>query len=73
MDYSLVIGLLVVWVIVQIIFVIACVFLVRRYKRYYDYHNSRQSMEELHKNFNIGFSNLDNRRVHWADDSAHFT
>lgn len=71
MDYSLVIGLIVTWVIVQIIFVVSCIVLVRRYKRHYKYQNSRQSMEELHKNFGIGFSNLENRRVHWADDGEH--
>nr|CAI5868275.1 unnamed protein product [Callosobruchus analis] len=69
LDYSLVVGLIVTWIIVQIIFLVGCVLLVRRYKRYYQEETMRQSMEELHKNFGIGFSNVENRRgVHWADN-----
>ncbi|XP_030768122.1 uncharacterized protein LOC115891723 [Sitophilus oryzae] len=68
MDYSLVIGLIITWIIVQLIFIICCIVLVRRYKKYYEEQYTRASMEELHKNFGIGFSNLENRRVHWADN-----
>ncbi|KAJ8986008.1 hypothetical protein NQ317_013892 [Molorchus minor] len=68
MDYSLVIGLIITWMLVQIIFIVGCVVLIRRYKRYYKNECTRQSLEELHKNFGIGFSNLENRRVHWADN-----
>ncbi|CAH1998224.1 unnamed protein product [Acanthoscelides obtectus] len=69
LDYSLVVGLITTWIIVQIIFLVGCVLLVRRYKRYYQEESMRQSMEELHKNFGIGFSNVENRRgVHWADN-----
>ncbi|CAG9863954.1 unnamed protein product [Phyllotreta striolata] len=68
LDYSLVIALIVLWVLVQIFFVIGSIVLVKRYKRYYQHECTRQSMEELHKNFGIGFSNLENRRVHWADN-----
>ncbi|CAH0556103.1 unnamed protein product [Brassicogethes aeneus] len=68
LDYSLVIGLIVTWVIVQILFVTCCIILVRKYKRHYEHECTRQSLEELHKNFGIGFSNLENRRVHWADN-----
>ncbi|KAJ8940681.1 hypothetical protein NQ318_017731 [Aromia moschata] len=68
LDYSLVIGLVVTWVLFQVAFIIGCMILVRRYKRYYQRECTRQSLEELHKNFGIGFSNLENRRVHWADN-----
>ncbi|CAH1101390.1 unnamed protein product [Psylliodes chrysocephalus] len=68
LDYSLVIALIILWILVQIFFVIGSIVLVRRYKRYYQHECTRQSMEELHKNFGIGFSNLENRRVHWADN-----
>lgn len=68
MDYSLVIGLIVTWIIVQLIFVIACIALVKRYKKYYEQEYRRASMEDLHKNFGLGFSNLENRRVRWADN-----
>ncbi|KAJ8964562.1 hypothetical protein NQ314_004866, partial [Rhamnusium bicolor] len=68
MDYSLVIGLIVTWILIQIFFVIGCIILVKRYKRYYQHQCTRQSLEELHRNFDIGFSNLENRRVHWADN-----
>ncbi|XP_019870370.2 uncharacterized protein LOC109598907 [Aethina tumida] len=67
LDFSLVIGLIITWIIVQIIFVTCCIILVRRYKRYYEHECTTQSLEELHKNFGIGFSNLENKRVHWAD------
>ncbi|KAJ8918619.1 hypothetical protein NQ315_013125 [Exocentrus adspersus] len=68
LDYSLVIGLIITWVVIQICFVVGCVMLVKRYKRYYERECTKQSLEELHKNFGIGFSNLENRRVHWADN-----
>ncbi|XP_076265631.1 uncharacterized protein LOC143199593 isoform X2 [Rhynchophorus ferrugineus] len=68
LDYSLVLGLIITWIIVQLIFIICCIILVRRYKKYYEEEYTRASMEELHKNFGIGFSNLENRRVHWADN-----
>ncbi|KAH1009360.1 hypothetical protein HUJ04_001723 [Dendroctonus ponderosae] len=68
MDYSLVIGLIVTWVLVQLIFIIACICLVRRYKKHYQEEFSRASMEDLNKNFGLGFSNLENRRVRWADN-----
>nr|XP_023023455.1 uncharacterized protein LOC111511655 [Leptinotarsa decemlineata] len=67
MDYSLVIGLIILWLLIQVFFIIGCIVLVKRYKRYYQHECTRQSLEELHKNFGIGFSNLENRRVHWAD------
>ncbi|XP_072388554.1 uncharacterized protein [Diabrotica undecimpunctata] len=67
LDYSLVIALIILWIIIQIFFVIGSIVLVRRYKRYYQHECTRQSMEELHKNFGFGSSNLENRRVHWAD------
>ncbi|XP_018568648.1 uncharacterized protein LOC108908940 isoform X2 [Anoplophora glabripennis] len=68
LDYSLVIGLIVTWILIQICFVLGCIMLVKRYKRYYQHECTKQSLEELHKNFGIGFSNLENRRVHWADN-----
>ncbi|XP_066149792.1 uncharacterized protein [Euwallacea fornicatus] len=68
MDFSLVIGLIVTWIIVQLIFIIACLSLIRRYKNHYKEEYSRASLEELHKNFGLGFSNLENRRVRWADN-----
>ncbi|CAH1118952.1 unnamed protein product [Phaedon cochleariae] len=68
LDYSLVIGLIVLWMLIQVFFIVGCIVLVRRYKRYYQHECTRQSLEELHKNFGIGFSNLENRRVRWADD-----
>lgn len=54
--------------LIQIFFVAGCIILVRRYKRYYQHECMRQSLEELHKNFGIGFSNLESRRVHWANE-----
>ncbi|XP_057669969.1 uncharacterized protein LOC130902128 [Diorhabda carinulata] len=68
LDYSLVIALIILWILVQLFFIIGCIVLVRRYKRYYQHECTRQSLEELHKNFGLGTSNLDNRRVHWADN-----
>lgn len=68
MDYSLVLGLIVTWIIIQLIFIICSIALVKRYKRYYEEQYTKTSMEELHKNFGIGFSNLENRRVRWADN-----
>lgn len=70
MDFSLVIALIVTWILVQLIFIIACIVLVRKYKEHYKEEFNRASMEDLHKNFGLGFSNLENRRVRWADDRA---
>lgn len=67
LDYSLSIGIIITWILVQFVFIITCVVLIRRYKKHYEDATMRQSMEELHKNFGFGFSNLDNRRVHFAD------
>ncbi|XP_044261886.1 uncharacterized protein LOC123009553 isoform X2 [Tribolium madens] len=68
LDYSLFIGLIITWVLIQIIFITCCIILVRRYKKYYEHESLTQSLEQLNKNFGIGFSNLDGRRVHWADN-----
>ncbi|KAJ3626559.1 hypothetical protein MTP99_017046 [Tenebrio molitor] len=68
LDYSLFVGLIVTWVLIQVIFITCCVVLVRRYRKYYEHESTTQSLEQLHKNFGIGFSNLENRRVHWADN-----
>lgn len=72
LDFSLVIGLIVTWIVVQIIFITACIILVRRYRKHYQQQCSRTSLEELHKNFGLGYSNLENRRVRWADNGDHF-
>lgn len=68
LDYSLFLGLIITWVLIQVIFVVCCLVLVRRYKKYYEQESTNQSLEQLNKNFGIGFSNLENRRVHWADN-----
>ncbi|XP_060528919.1 uncharacterized protein LOC132703587 isoform X2 [Cylas formicarius] len=68
MDYSLVVGLTVTWILVQLIFIICCLALVRRYRKHYQDEYLRASMEEIHKNFGLGFNNLENRRVRWADN-----
>lgn len=72
LDFSLVIGLIVTWILVQIIFITACIILVKRYRRHYQQQCTRTSLEELHKNFGLGYSNLENRRVRWADNGDHF-
>lgn len=66
-DYSMLIGLVVTWALIQIIFLVCCFILIRRYKKHYENEYIRQSLEDLHKNFGLGFSNLDNRRVRFAD------
>ena len=73
LDYSLFVGLIITWVLIQVIFIVCCIVLVRRYKKYYEHESTTQSLEELNKNFGIGFSNLDNRRVHWADNREYNT
>lgn len=54
----------------QVVLVICCALLIRRYKKNYEQEMIRQSVDELHRNFGLGFSNLDARRVHWADDTS---
>lgn len=66
-DYSLLLGLVISWVLIQIIFAIVCIIMVRKYKKYYQEEYVRQAYEEYNKNFDIGASNLDTRRVRWAD------
>ncbi|XP_044754942.1 uncharacterized protein LOC123313905 [Coccinella septempunctata] len=66
-DYSLLLGLVISWVLIQIIFAIACIIMVRKYKKYYQEEYLRQAYDEYNKNFDIGDSNLDSRRVRWAD------
>ncbi|KAK4875890.1 hypothetical protein RN001_012312 [Aquatica leii] len=66
-DFSLLIGIIIVWIGTQIILLVCGLLMIKRYKKYYRRENTNQSLEELHKNFGLGFSNLENRRVHWAD------
>ncbi|KAL3269282.1 hypothetical protein HHI36_008358 [Cryptolaemus montrouzieri] len=66
-DYSLLMGLVISWVLIQVIFAIACIIIVRKYKRYYQDEYMRQAYEEYNKNFGMDISNMDTRRVHWAD------
>ncbi|KAK9880032.1 hypothetical protein WA026_008548 [Henosepilachna vigintioctopunctata] len=66
-DYSLFLGLIISWVLIQIIFAVSCIIVVRKYKIYYQDEYMKQAYEEYNKNFDIGISNLDNRRVRWAD------
>lgn len=66
-DYSLLLGLVISWVLIQIIFAIACIIMVRKYKKYYQEEYMRHAYEEYNKNFDIGDANLDTRRVRWAD------
>lgn len=70
LDYSLLIAVVTTWILIQIILIICCALLIRRYKKYHEQESIRQSLEELHRNFGLGLSNLDSRRVHWADDSS---
>lgn len=72
-DYSLLVGLIITWILIQMITLISCIMLVRRYKKYYEQEVIRNSSDELHRNFGFGVSNLDNRRVHWADNGSEFT
>ncbi|KAL1498109.1 hypothetical protein ABEB36_008963 [Hypothenemus hampei] len=69
MDFSLVIGLIITWILIQLIFVIACICLIRQYKKYYQEECRRLTMENFNKNFGLGLSNLESRRVRWADDT----
>lgn len=70
-NYSILIGVVVLWIIIQLVFVVTCWILVRRYKKYYKDSCIRQSLEKLDENYGIGYVNLDNnldhRRVHFAD------
>lgn len=69
LDYSLFIGLIILWILIQIIFVTCCLVLVRRYKRLYIRENATQSMENLHKHWDGYHNNFyDSRRVRWADN-----
>lgn len=72
-DYSLLVGLILTWIIIQVITLISCIMLVRRYKKYYEQELFKNTTDDLHRNFGFGFSNLDNRRVHWADNGTEFT
>lgn len=67
-DFSLLVGIISVWILTQILLLTCGLLMIRRYKRYYKQDNTTQSLEHLHKNFGLGFSNLDSRRVHWADN-----
>ncbi|XP_050314459.1 uncharacterized protein LOC126748949 isoform X2 [Anthonomus grandis grandis] len=67
MDYNLVIGLIITWIIIQLLFIISAVMMLRRYKKHYKDQYTKSSMEDLHKNFGLGFSNLNKKRVRLAD------
>ncbi|KAK5645478.1 hypothetical protein RI129_006778 [Pyrocoelia pectoralis] len=69
-DFSLTIGIIVTWIGIQIILLICGILMIKKYKNHYR-HNSSQSLESLHKNFGLGFSNLGNRRVRWADSGSY--
>ncbi|XP_065173640.1 uncharacterized protein [Atheta coriaria] len=70
-DFSLVIGLIVLWLLIQIILLVACFMLIRKYKKHYENQYLNESIEELHKNFGLGFSNLDtSRRVRFDDTNV---
>ncbi|KAF5306123.1 hypothetical protein FQR65_LT07399 [Abscondita terminalis] len=69
-DFSLLIGIVVVWAGTQIILLVCGLLMIRKYKEHYRRENTNQSLEDLHKNFGLGFSNLENRRVHWADNGT---
>ncbi|KAF5298149.1 hypothetical protein FQA39_LY02573 [Lamprigera yunnana] len=69
-DFSLLIGTVMIWIITQIMLLTCGVLLVRRYRKHYQEKRTMHSLEELHKNFGLGFSNLENRRVHWADKGS---
>lgn len=73
LDYSLFLGIIIGWTIIQIIFLIACYFMVRRYKKIYqtEYESASTLNDEYNKNFNFGYNNYDQRRVHWADNGEH--
>lgn len=68
-DYALFVGLAVCWIILQIIILVACFLLIRKYKKYFDIAYTRQLDEhhsETHQSFGLGGESL-NRRVRWAD------
>ncbi|XP_017780788.1 PREDICTED: uncharacterized protein LOC108565714 [Nicrophorus vespilloides] len=68
LDFSLLIGIAITWILIQIILLVCCVALIRRYRKHYEDRQLSESVEELHKNFGLGFSNLENaRRVRFAD------
>lgn len=72
-DYSLLVGLIVTWVLIQVILVISCAMIVRRYRKYYEQQLLQNSSDEMHQNFGFGIGSLDNRRVHWADNGSDLT
>lgn len=69
-DYALFVGLAVLWIILQIIILVCCFLLIRKYKKYFDIAYTRQLDEqqfsETHQRFGLGGEHL-SRKVRWAD------
>lgn len=69
-DYALFVGLAVCWILLQIIILVCCFFLIRKYKKYFDIAYTRyqdeQHFSDTHQGFGLGGESL-SRRVRWAD------
>ncbi|KAK9737878.1 Zona pellucida-like domain [Popillia japonica] len=69
-DYSVFVSFIILWVLVLVILVVTCVCIVRRYKNYYKNLCIQQRSDELNRNFGLGYSNLEKRKVHFGSPSG---
>lgn len=64
-DQTLFAILLLLWILLQLILLIACIALIRKYKRVADIEEDRSSLAQIHSSLDVDSVN---RRVRWADE-----